>query len=176
MAKIKTAISDYKPDFRLMDERGLTPERIARAEFRLERGDTGTIRMRDTPIEKALQKRVINDGQYQAAQKFYNHWFRGGMAGSLQSMDMDRVFGGEFGFSGAPRSEIEQFHRERYRRAVELTGGRGSQILQKVVCEEKDFAIVGMELGWDNRPQAYAVAVQLCREALSILADEWGIS
>ena len=46
-----------------------TPERIRRAGADFERGDTGQITMRDSPLERALARNVITQEQYAAGQK-----------------------------------------------------------------------------------------------------------
>ena len=176
MAKIKTPINDYKADPRLEDDRGITKEWLKKADYSIDCGDTGVLTMRDSPIERAMARSIINGDQYKAAIKLYHHWYRAGLAGSYGSMDLTRVFGGEFGFTGMPRTELEQFHRERFRGAIKICGQRGSWVLERVVCRERNFEETGRELGWHNKAQATAAAIQVTRDALDILVKEWGLS
>ena len=50
-----------------------TPERLRRAGSDVERGDTGQITMRDSPLERAFARRVITQEQYAAGQKYRHH-------------------------------------------------------------------------------------------------------
>jgi len=51
-----------------------TAERLRRAAGHFERGDSGQITMRDSPLERALARRVITQEQYSAGQKYRHHW------------------------------------------------------------------------------------------------------
>lgn len=174
MSRIKAAIEDFHPDPRLLDERGATVHRYRRAEQAFDISDTGKTTMRDSPIERALARKMITPSQYNAATKFYSHWFRAGLAGNLGSADLNRVFGGDNNFSGMPRNEVEAFHRQRFRQAVNMVGDSGSKALIRVICLEMKFEEVGRQLGWNNIAQATASAIQVTRDALDILAREWG--
>ena len=174
MAKIKPTLDEYKPDFRLVDERGATVERITKAGEGVFRGPTGE-HMRDSPINLALSRKQINGQQYTAANKYYNHWYRAGLLPGYGSADLNRVFGGEGGGAGMATTEAQAFHRQRYRQAVEIVGMRGSWVLERVVCQEISFEETGRQMGWNNRPQAVACAVQAARDALDSLCREWGI-
>lgn len=161
MAKIKQAIEDFVPDARLVDDRGPTPEYVHK--------------MRQSPINLALSRGQISRQQGIAAEKFYNHWYRAGLSENFGSADLNRVFGGEGGGAGMARTEAQAFHRQRYRQAVTVIGLRGSWVLERVICRETSFEDTGRELGWHNRPQAVACAVQLARDALDTLCSDWGI-
>ena len=161
MAKIKQAIEDFIPDERLVDERGPTPQHANK--------------LRPSPINLAISKKQISRQQGVAAEKFYNHWYRAGLSENFGSVDLNRVFGGEGGGAGMARTENQAFHRQRYRQAVQKIGLSGSRVLELVICREKSFEDTGRDMGWNNRPQAVAAAVQLCRDALDILCTEWGI-
>src|SRR5262247_1823432 len=100
-----------------------TPERIRRAGADFERGDTGQITMRDSPLERALARKVITQEQYAAGQKYRHHWYHAGLADSLVSVDLNRVFATDLGgFSGMAKSEQQVFHRQRYREATQAAG------------------------------------------------------
>ena len=174
MTKIRTALEDHHPDPRLLDERGATVHRMRKAERNYDVSDTGKVTLRDSPIERAVARGTITPPQYNAATKFYNHWFRAGLAGSLGSADLNRVFGGDNNFSGMPRNEAEAFHRQRYRQAIAAVGDDGGKVLVRIICHEQKFEDVGRALGWKNTAQATAAAIEVLRGALNKLAKEWG--
>jgi hypothetical protein len=153
-----------------------TAERMRRAGANFERGDTGQITMRDSPLERALARGVITQEQYSAAQKYRHHWYHAGLAGPLGSLDLDRVFALDLGgYSGMAKTESQLFHRQRYREAVQAVGKLGSHVLDWAVCRETPLEQVGYTLGWSSRPQAYAAAAERAKTALDELCRLWGI-
>jgi hypothetical protein len=75
------------------DTRGATPERVRHAQGFVERGNlgrgrTGIVTMRDSPIERARARNVINQAQYTAAAKYRHHWYRAGLASPLSSVEL----------------------------------------------------------------------------------------
>lgn len=174
MAKHQPA--EYEPDPRLIDERGATTERRKIAGDYVHTDDKGRRYVRDTPIERALTRKTITAAQYTAAMKFYNHWYRAGLAETFGSADLNRVFGGADGFSSMARTENQAFHRQRYRQAVQLVGISGSRVLEWVICQEKTLEDTGIQLlGWGNKVQGRAAATQMLKDRLDMLCDEWGI-
>ena len=161
MAKVKERIEEFKPDPRLIDERGATQEAISK--------------FRQSPVNVALARGQITRQQGIAAEKYYGHWYRAGLSENFGSVDLNSVFGGDGGGATMARSEAQAFHRQRYRQAVEKIGLRGSWVLERVICREMSFEDTGREMGWNNRPQAVASAVQVARDSLDILCAEWGI-
>jgi len=82
---------------RVVDDMGRpTPERLRHAGRDYEvadgRGSAGTMTMRDVPIERALKRGQIGGKEYQAGLKFRHHWWHGGMAGQIKSLDLNQVF------------------------------------------------------------------------------------
>ncbi len=53
-----------------------TPERLRRAGADVERGHSGQITMRDSPLERAFARNAITAEQYSAGQKYRHHWYR----------------------------------------------------------------------------------------------------
>ena len=97
-----------------------TPERMRRAGSDFERGDTGQITMRDSPLERAFARNVVTQEQYRAAQKYRHHWYHAGLSDRLGSIDIGRIFAADLGdFSGMARTETQVFHRQRYREATQ---------------------------------------------------------
>jgi hypothetical protein len=74
-----------------------TPERLRRADADIERGHSGQITMRDSPLERAFARSAITAEQYSAGQKYRHHWYHAGLAGYLQSVDLDRVLAIDLG-------------------------------------------------------------------------------
>jgi Domain of unknown function (DUF6456) len=153
-----------------------TAERMRRAGAHFERGDTGQITMRDSPLERLRARNVITQEQYAAAQKYRHHWYHAGLSDPLGSRDLHHVAATDFwNFTGIPKSEQQLFHRQRYREAVQAAGKLGSHVLDWSVCREVELERVGNTLGWSSRPQAYAAAVERLKMALDELCRLWGI-
>ena len=153
-----------------------TPERMRRAGSDFERGDTGQITMRDSPLERAFARNVVTQEQYRAAQKYRHHWYHAGLSDRLGSIDIGRIFAADLGdFSGMARTETQVFHRQRYREATQAVGKIGSHVLDWVVCRDISLKQVGYALGWSSRPQAYAAAVERMKMALDEICRLWGI-
>jgi hypothetical protein len=153
-----------------------TPERLRRAGRDFERGDTGQITMRDSPLERALARNALTPEQYSAGQKYRHHWYHAGLADRLESIDLNRIFAIDLGgYSGMAKTESQLFHRQRYREAAQAVGKIGSHVLEWAVCREIALEQVGQTLGWSSRPQAYAAAVERLKTALDELCKLWGI-
>jgi hypothetical protein len=153
-----------------------TPERLRRAGADVERGDSGQITMRDSPLERAFARNAISAEQYSAGQKYRHHWYHAGLAGYLKSVDLTRVLAIDLGaYAGMAKTENQVFHRQRYREAVQAAGKIGSHVLEWAVCREVALEQVGLALGWSSRPQAYAAALERMKAALDELCKLWGI-
>jgi hypothetical protein len=166
---------------RVVDDLGRpTPERLRHAGTDFEvadgRGSAGTVTMRDCPLERAKKRNQITDKEYQAALKFRHHWWHGGMAGQVKSLDLNQVFARDLaGMGHMAKTEAQAFHRQKYREACELLGFRPGFIVLATVCDEVEFEIAGRKLGFENDPQARAAAVTLLQDGLYRLANLWGI-
>ena len=165
-----------KPRASAQERASPTPERLRRAGRDFQRGHTGQITMRDSPLERSFARGVITQEQYSAAQKYRHHWYHAGLSGALASLALDRVLTTDFGdFSSMARTEQQVFHRQRYREAVQSVGKIGAHVLEWTVCREATFEQVGNTLGWASRAQAYAAAVERMKIALDQLCALWGI-
>jgi len=153
-----------------------TRERMQRAGTDFVRGASGQITMRDSPLERALARKLITQEQYSAAQKYRHHWYHAGLCDPLAKVDLSRIFAADFGvFSGMAKTETQVFHRQRYREAVQATGKIGSHVLEWTVCREMGLEQAGYALGWSGRAQAYAAAAERMKVALEQLCELWGI-
>jgi hypothetical protein len=132
--------------------------------------------MRDAPLERAFARNAITAEQYSAGQKYRHHWYHAGLAGHLESVDLNRVLAIDLGaYAGMAKTENQVFHRQRYREAVQAAGKIGSHVLEWAVCREVALEQVGQALGWSSRPQAYAAALERMKAALDELCQLWGI-
>jgi hypothetical protein len=171
LAKIKTALEDFQPDIRLLDERGPTNERARRG---------------DNPISTALHKGQITPGQYATAQKLYTHWFHGGCAGTVHSKDLSAVFVSFRPTDGLATTEWAAFHRRSFLNAIqalnESKNPKYLYVVPRVVLWDEPIETVTeglrniINMRWRNRPQSFVVAVEALRDGLDLLGREWGIS
>ena len=163
------------------DRRGPTPERLRHAQGFVERGNLGRGRsgistMRDSPIERALARKIISQAQYTAAVKYRHHWFRAGLSSPLQSVELNRIFATDLtNFSGMAKTEAQVFHRQRYREAVQHIGITGAAVVEQVICQEISLEQAGYKLGWGSKPQAIAAATERLKGALDQLVALWGV-
>jgi hypothetical protein len=115
----------------------------------LGRGRTGVVTLRDSPIERALARNVINQAQYTAAVKYRHHWYRAGLASPLSSVELNRIFATDMtSFSGMARTEAQVFHRQRYREAVQHIGMIGASVVDAKVPHTRTHVRI-----WVNHPQ-----------------------
>ena len=92
-----------------VEDRALpTQQRMRRAGADFERGDTGQITMRDSPLERAYARKLINHQQYSMGQKYRHHWYHAGLADQLSSADLNRIFATGLGnYSGMAKTEAQ---------------------------------------------------------------------
>jgi hypothetical protein len=176
MAKIKEAIEDFKPDSRLVDERGPTDARIRKSEgYDIGKAD-GRYTMRDAPIEIMAAKKILTEKQYQGLTKYRIHWFNAGLAGQISAMDPNHIFATDItNFSVMAKTERQAHHRQQWRIANLKLGLKGSWVVHKMACEEWTAEQAGRAMGWNNRPQAVAASTQLLRDAADRLCSLWGM-
>lgn len=177
MAKIKEAIEDFRPDPKLVDERGPTRERIRKSGGDFEIGQaTGAHTLRDAPLERMWARQVISEKQYNGLTKYRIHWYHAGMAGQMGAADPNKVFSTDVGSFGLANTERQVFHLQQYQKGVTKLGIRRSSIVEMVVCHERPLEDAGRRLAWGNKSQAIAAATQAIRDSADCLCDIWGIS
>lgn len=180
-SQVTTRRRKGKPDIPAIEIHGSpTAERLKAAgeDFVLGGEDRGvrTFAMRDTPLDRALKKKIITGAVHSALQKYRHHWYHAGQAPVISSLDLDRIFaGGDGGPAGMPKSEGQVFHRQRWREAQTALGMRSSVVVDKFVCDELTLEVCGQALGWNSKPQAIAGATEILRDAGYRLAKLWGI-
>lgn len=166
------------------DHRGTTPERVAKAAGAFTIGDDKqggkTWTMMDSPMERLYAQDRLSKSEYDGLVKYRIHWFRAGLQPSLGSVDLNRVFASDpSNFSGMSKSDNQVFHRQKWREVHDtdrpVLNHREGQLVDNVVCAEQPLVIAGMALGWKNRPQAEAAAVEMLRGAGYRLSKHWGL-
>lgn len=187
-AKVRTKSKTNEP---VLDDRGPTADRLAKAEH--ERGDTGIVTIQQHPIARLVSGKTLTKLQGRAAEKFYAHWYRAGMAGTIGSADLLRIFGTTNDFTGLSASEAAVRHRQlleearaevrKWQDKAGLRGDDGVRLLDLVVCQEMGLAEAGQKIGFriDDRDEengfkhkeAQVMARTLLRSALNILIDHW---
>jgi uncharacterized protein DUF6456 len=155
---------------------GPTGERLRRAGEDFDRGQTGQVTLRDSPLERARRRDVITSQQFNAGVKFRHHWYHAGLAENIGSIDLNRIFARDLtGYSGMAKTEAQVFHRQRYREACRMLGLKREYVLSWAICREEPLEKIGAALGWNNRSQAIAAATELLRDGLDALALLWGV-
>lgn len=183
---IKRAIEEFRPDERLVDERGPTLERIQHAWGNIDVGSSdGRMTIRQNAIERGLRRKVFNAKQGRAAEKFYLHWYRSGLGAEIGSPDIFRIFGNDGQFLAGPKTEDQMFHRQMLRRARDIVlrktneaghdGADCNAVLELIVCKDATLEQAGMKIGYASRDKAIAMAEMLAKGGLNILAAEWGL-
>ena len=182
MSKPKTSLKEPDVDNRLIDERGPTRLRLCRTEFDI--GDTGVITVKQAPIERAVKRGTFTEQQGRAAEKFYMHWYRASMAGSMGSADPLKIFGSNNDFARLCSTEAAEQHWRILNRAlrsvrerIDGAGARGDyaiRLLEYIVCREIPFEEAGQKIGFQGKA-AEIMARTWLRSALNILIDEWGL-
>lgn len=167
-------------DTKLIDERGITPEREAQSRGASEwgtdeRGRKTIQTMRDAPFENFYLRGGLTEKQYSAGVKYRIHWYRAGLAGSLQSIDANRVFASDMNFDGLARTEAQQFHRDQYRKAVQEIGVIPAAVLETIACYERQLSDVGVKMGWKSTRKGIMAAEDVLRDALDVLCKFWGM-
>ena len=108
--RVRKSVKSRK-ELPLVERRALpTRERLRRAGPDFERGDTGQITMRDSPLERAFARNALTPEQYSAGQKYRHHWYHAGLADRLESIDLNRIFAIDVGaYSGMAKTTSRHF-------------------------------------------------------------------
>lgn len=182
-ARIKVSLKEPDIDNRLLDERGPTKQRLAKTGFDI--GDTGTITIRQSPVERGVKRGTLTEQQGTAAQKFYMHWYRAQLAGTIGSSDPLKVFSTVNDFSRLRRTEASAFHYWALIRATtavhnrmengKTKGDHAVGILSAVVLHEYSLEKAGRAVMELSGTPALVMAGDLLRRSLDILIEEWGL-
>jgi hypothetical protein len=174
-AKTKPAVPRSQPR-RAQPSALPTPERLAKAEDFVIRGEVGGILVQDMQIDRMVARGILNERQARAAAKFYWYWYNSGMAPHFAAMDLQRGFGGGSNDCPVmPSSEAQAVNRAEYRDCCDLLGIRIGRIVEGIVCRDETPEAAGRALGWGNAVQARAAATELLRTGLDTIAKEYGL-
>jgi predicted Zn-dependent peptidase len=158
----------------------VTPERLMRSIGEIDVGDdkqgNRIYTFKDSPLQRMFSRKAIDPTEYTALQKYFHHWYHGGLLPGVGSVDLNRVFASDPGLaSGMAKSERQAHHRQQYRAARAEIGHRAGVVVDNVVCHENSLEVGGFSIGWTNKPQAIAAATEMLRDAGCRLAKLWGI-
>ena len=137
---------------------------------------TQTWTMTDSPLERLRVQDKLSKAEYEGLMKYRIHWYHGGLLPSVGSADLNRVHASDpTNVSGMAKTETQVFHRQKYREASDMIGHRALIVIDNVVLYEHPIEFGGYALGWNNRSQASAAAIEVLRDAGYRLARHWGI-
>jgi hypothetical protein len=155
-----------------------TAERLSHATSGYTSGDIRGQRIYaiQSPLERAARRGDLTPKQFDALTKFVHHWYHGRMAGSVASLDLDRVFASDpSNFSGLARTERQSFHRKRWREAIDAMSHQTGIVVENVVLRENSLEIAGYCIGYASKPKAIAGALAKLREGADQLVKLWGM-
>ena len=124
---------------------------------------------------------TVNLGMYQAAEKLYAHFYRGGLKG-IKAQDLSRATGsGDGGACQFPASEDAMYHRQKFREATRIMGWyidapyRGAgRLVVDVVCFEMPVEDASRKHSLSARTDTIkANGMEKLCEGLFILAAHW---
>jgi hypothetical protein len=125
----------------------------------------------DDALGRAWMRQKVSDEEYSALRRYASHWLAGGLAGTLHTIDLDRVAGmiqGEAGF------ERRQDHRDAYVNAKREIGFRPALLADQVACFDVALVVVGTGLlGYRSPWHGYEKAAELLADAGYRLARHW---
>lgn len=145
-------------------------------------GADGVVRLSQAPLQWLASRGMLDDKPErnrilrEAGERYYRHWFDGGLRG-IGAINYDRVGGG--GSDPAhmtPVSEYAAQHRAEYREARERMGGWLAMIADAVICEEQRLADAASAFGgYASIETKTAIGRTMLRAALTTLAEHFGM-
>jgi len=145
-------------------------------------GADSVVRTAQAPLQWLAARGMLDDNQErntilrEAGERYYRHWFEGGLRG-IGAINYDRVGGG--GTDKAyqmPVSEYAAQHRAEYREARERVGGWLAMIADAVICEEQRLADAAAAFGgYASVETKTAIGRTMLRAALTTLAEHFGM-
>lgn len=142
----------------------------------------GAIRSQKSPLARLhahgrLDKdRETNDMLRDAGERYYRHWFEGGLKG-IGAQNLDRVCGGDVDPAyQIPTTEYAAMHRRQFRDARARMGGWLASVVDDVVCEEVSLADAARRYTVLADPDVRgAISLTILKGALTTLADHFGM-
>lgn len=144
----------------------------------------GMIRVNQAPLQWLASRQMLdpadrerNGHLREAGERYYRHWFDGGLKG-IGAQNLDRVFGGEAESAYlTPATEYAAQHRLEYREARERMGSWLAKVTDAVVCEELTLADAGSFVGdYASSKTRSAIALTMLKAGLTTLVEHFGIS
>lgn len=145
-------------------------------------GSDGIARMSQSPLQWLASRGMLDDKPErnrilrEAGERYYRHWFDGGLKG-IGAINYDRVGGGASDPAHmTPVTEYAAQHRAEYREARERMGDWLAKIADAVVCEELQLANAAERVCEYASPSTRAaIAATLLKAALTTLAQHFGM-
>ena len=160
-----------------------TPERLAKSHGHQIGSVDRLQRVLAAPLDGLHARRALdpdadcNTALYEAGQRYRRHWHGAGLC-ALSAQDITRM-GGSRGTPGwaVPPSEAAAWHRGEYDKARACLGAYLARWLDAIVIEERAPLEVGRQATrYADKTTATAVAMEILRSGLSVLAGHWGIA
>ena len=138
------------------------------------RRDGQRFKMNDNPLGRALARQIISGEEYTGLKVYALHWFAAGLAGHLNSIDLNRVLAFDpTRMSGLARSEAQADHRSAYYLAREQIGRRPAFVADSVACHDIGLTDVGRSLGFRSPYRGRVAALDILRDAGGRLSELW---
>lgn len=138
------------------------------------RGSARRVTMNDDPLGRAWMRQKISDGEYWALRLYARHWTAGGLAGGMQSVDLDRILAFDpASMTGLAKTEAQQDHRDAYHAATREIGYRPAFVAQHVACLGSTLQDVGLMLGYQSVRHGREVAGNILADAGHRLGVFW---
>ena len=144
-------------------------------------GKDGVVRLSQAPLQWLASRGMLDDKPErnrilrEAGERYYRHWFDGGLKG-IGAIDYNRIGGGATDKAyHMPVSEYAAQHRAEYREARERMGGWLAKVADAVICDEMRLSEAGSAFGeYASASTRAAIASTMLRAALTTLAEHFG--
>ena len=131
-------------------------------------------KMTDNPLGRALVRQIISGEEYTGLKVYALHWFAAGLAGHLNSIDLNRVLAFDPGnMTGLARTEAQADHRRCYYLAREQIGRRPAFVADSVACHDIGLTEIGHRLGFRSPYRGRVAALEILRDAGGRLSELW---
>jgi hypothetical protein len=145
-------------------------------------GSDGITRMSQAPLQWLASRGMLDDDKErnrilkEAGERYYRHWFDGGLGG-FPTSDLNRISSSRENMAGLLRAtEYAMQHREEYHAARERMGGWLAKVADAVICDEMRLADAGSAFGdYASSSTRAAIAGTMLKAALTTLAEHFGM-
>ena len=126
-----------------------------------------------SPFAAAHARGAFTEPQFSIGQRFGTHWDLGGLKGYIASINLECPTFGNGSCDRLTATEAQVTHRQRFHEAEVLLGPVTCTLLIWAICLDETLEECGHRLGWKDRRQASAAAVERMRDALERLLGLW---